>query len=254
MENKFCISKSELIKIFWGGMAEDRLNAVQAKFADRYSWEEILQQTENEEGEVGKFNKEENEKFSNKNINNEIANAVTLADLYFLESDPDICFEMKHDFKKKKIDSCEDLIKNIESYTAIDCLIKDKDRKFNFQLKQYPEKYKEWSAEKVVEYLNKEILLESKYNNKNNKDLIIVITIKPEPVSDVKEKDFDEIHRHLSTIDIKLSEINFLYNRNSQYMVWFQVFPKKGYYKIPWQKLSYHEAKKSQDKNFLDLI
>lgn len=248
MENRFCISKSELIKIFWGGMAEDRLNTVQRKFADRYSWEEMLRQTENKEGEVGKFNKEENEKFSNKNINNEIANAIFLADFYFLESNPDICFEMKHDFKKRKIDSCKDLVKNIESYTEIDCLIKDKDRKFNFQLKQYPEKYKEWSTKKVIEYLDKEILHKSKYNNKSNKDLIIVITIKPEPVSSVREKDFDEIHRHLSAKDVKLSEINFLYNRNCEYMVWFQVFPKNGYCKIPWQKLSYHEAKRNRER------
>ena len=38
--------------------------------------------------------------------------------------------------------------------TEIDFLIKNPKQEFKFQLKQYPEKYKEWSTEKVIKYFD----------------------------------------------------------------------------------------------------
>lgn len=195
-------------------------------------------------GEVGEYVEEENNKFATNTANAEIINAITLADFYFLKSDPVICFEMKNDFRQKKINGHRELTENLENDTEIDCLIRDEQREFKFQLKQYPEQYKEWSADKVTNYLDESILPRAaKYNNDSNKDLIIVITIKPELKSGFKEEDFDKIYKYLSSKEIKLLEINFLYNRNIEHMVWHQVFPKNGYYKIPWQNLSYHKVK-----------
>jgi hypothetical protein len=241
MKNQFCINKKILIQLFWNGSALDGMR----NLIEKFSLEEVLKQIKNNTEKITEYWKDGNEKFTKKTINEEIANAITLADFYFLNSCPDICFEMKQSVGQAEIKIFRDFIANLENNTEIDCLIKDKEKQFKFQLKQYPEKYKKWSVNKVIEYLDKGILPESKYNNKNNKDLIIIITIKPKRNSEFKEKkDFEEIHKYLSKKDIKLLEINFLYNRKCEYMVWFQVFPKKVYYKIPYQKLSYHEAKR----------
>lgn len=244
MGNSFCIIKKELIQIFYGEMAGQRVEILLDKFYNKYSIQEILQQAQTGEGEIGEYVRKENDKFAEKTANDEIGNAIALADFYFPDTDPMICFKMKNGFNKNKIISCEELIKNIESNSEIDFVIKDKVKKFNFQLKQYPEKYKEWSVLKVIEYLDKAILPKEKYNNESNKDLIIVITIKPKQQSTFKRtKDFVEIHKYLSDKKNKLSEINFLYNKNNEHMVWYQVFPQCGYSKIPWKQLSYHQAK-----------
>jgi len=96
------------------------------------------------------------------------------------------------------------------------------------------------------------ILSKNKYNNESNHDLIIIIAIKPEPESRFKElEDFKVIHNYLCSESIKLREINFLYNRNNEFMVWYQVYPRSGHYKIPWEKLSYHQAKK-RNKNLYE--
>ena len=170
--------------------------------------------------------------------------AITLADFYFLESDPVICFEIKRGYTGDKISSIEELVNKMESNTEIDCLIKDSQTAFKFQLKQYPEEYKEWSADKVIAYLDETILPIRKYNNELNKDLIIIIAIKPKADSSFKGvEDFDEIHKYLIKKEVRLKEINFLINLNMEYMVWNQAYPENGHYKIPWNQLSYHVAK-----------
>lgn len=232
-----------MIEIFHRGNAVAAIDDLRMRFPE-FSLGEIYKQFCAETGDVWEYQKKYFEKFSMKTENNELAHAITLADFYFPDSNPTICFEMKRGFRKKDVGTCEELIKNMESCTEVDCIVKDDSREFRFQLKQYPEKYKEWGVNEVIRYLDDEILTESKYNNKSNKDLIIVIHIQPERVSRFKEsKDFSDIHKHLMSKDIKLLEINFLYNRNCESMIWYQVFPQKGYSKIPWEKLSYHKAK-----------
>lgn len=245
MNNQLCIDKKRLIELFLVSNAKKTLNSALQKFWGRFSLVEIYEQMKAEKGEVEEYYKGELKKFSGKNINNEFSNAITLAEFYFPNSNPLICFEMKSDFIKKDVETCQELAENIESYTDVDCLIKDQNEGFKFQLKQYPEEYKEWSPAKVIEYLEKSVISEKKYNNEANKDLIIAITIKPERQSNFREEqDFQEIHEYLKGENIKLKEINFLYNRNNESMIWFQVFPGIGYNAIPWQKLSYHGAKK----------
>lgn len=231
--------------MFWGGTTDERVSAMLSKFLGKYSLQEIHDQMKDNVGEVGKYIENENKIFSTKTTNDEIGNALTLADFYFPDSDPSICFEMKRGFNQDGINTHHELIENLESDTEIDFKIKDEEKEFDFQLKQYPEKFKEWSVEKVIKYINDSILPSYKYNSESNKDLIIVIVIKPEPKSNFKEvEDFDEIHKYLAKQNIKLKEINFLYNRNNEHMVWYQVFPENGHYKIPFQNLSYHEAKR----------
>jgi hypothetical protein len=231
--------------MFWGQSTRERLSRLIKKFFGKYSLLEIYQQVKAGRGEAGEYFKEELESFSKKTAHEEIAHAITLADFYFLDSKPVICFEMKRGFIKKEVENLNEILENLESNTEIDCLIEDGKREFKFQLKQYPEKYKDWSPNKVIKYLNESILPKSRYNNESNSDLIVVIAIKPELHSEFKEtQDFSEIHKYLSSQSIKLREINFLYNRNMEHMVWYQVYPKKGHYKIPWQNLSYHQAKR----------
>lgn len=245
MHNPFCISKDQLIQIFWGQSTDERLGKLLEKFSSRYSLFEMYQQIRTERGEVGEYFKKELESFSKKTAHEEITHAITLADFYFPDSNPVICFEMKHDFAKKEVRSLNEIIENIESDTEIDCLIKDNKKEFKFQLKQYPEKYKDWSPNKVIEYLDGSILPEGKYNNDSNSDLNVVIAIKPKLQSEFAEvRDFNKIHEHLISKNVKLREINFIYNRNMEHMVWYQVYPENGHYKIPWQDLSYHHAKR----------
>ncbi len=245
MENQFCITQKKLVQIFWGNRNRVLIDTLIRKFSDKFSLPEMFEQMKTDKGEVGKYFKGEIRKFTKKTENEEIAHAITLADFYFLDSNPVICFKAKRKFKKEEIQTHKGLLENMESNTEIDCLIKDDHKEFKFQLKQYPEKYKEWSTSKVIDYLDRSILSKGKYNNEGNRDLIIVIAIKPERNSRFKEvQDFDKIHKHLSDKDIKLLEINFLYNRNNEHMVWFQVFPKNGHFKIPLQELSHNEARR----------
>lgn len=241
----FCIDKSTLIQIFWGGTTNDRMRDLISKFLGKYSFEEIYNQMESNSGEVGEYIISENKRFSTITANDEIANALTLADIYFPKTESQICFKMKSSFGQGKINTYEELLVNMESDTEIDFSIQSTKEAFKFQLKQYPEEYKEWSVEKVIDYLEKKILPNHKYNNESNKELIIVITIKPKLKSNFKEGvDFDAIYTSLHSKDIKLKEINFLYNRNNENMVWYQVYPENGHCKIPFDQLSYHEAKK----------
>lgn len=244
MKNLFCIPRNDLVQLFFKESSEEKVDALLKEFSGKYSKEEILLGIATQKGEVGDYYKLQNKKHSTNSAIVEIINAVTLADLYFLESEPTICFEMKADFKQKELKSYHELIDNLESNTEIDCQIKDTERSFKFQLKQYPEEYKEWSAEKVITYIENDIL--PKYNNDGNKDLIIVITIQPKEDSNFKESDFKVINDFLNTKgdSIKLAEVDFLYNRNIEHIIWHQVFPKHGHYKIAWDKLSYHKAKR----------
>jgi len=244
MENQFCIRKSKLIQIFWRQTTEEHLAILLEKFSSKYSKVEILQQMVTKTGEVEEYFEEWLKKFRTDTTNIEIAHSIILADFYFLESDPLICFEMKDGFKKDNIKHYKELSDNIEQRTEIDVLIKDDSKQFKFQLKQYPEEYKEWNVDKVIEYFDNSILL--KYNHKNNKYLIIAIHIQPKLSSQIKEvsRTFKKVHEYLATKDIKLLQVVFLVNWNIEFMLWHEVFPKLGHYKIPWADLSVHQAKK----------
>lgn len=246
LQNQFCISKNNLIQLFWKQTTEERLNNVLEKFSSQYSILEMSEQIKTETGEVGEYFKTEMKKFRTKTENVEIAHAITLADFYFPEADPFICFEMKSGFKKDHVDTYKELFENMDHDTEIDVLIKKDNQQFKFQLKQYPEEYKDWSVIKVIEYLDNSILPTSQYNNDSNRDLIIAIYIQPKLNTQINiSQDFKKIHQHLVAKEIKLLEINFLFNLNIEFMVWHQVFPQLGHYKIPWQKLSHHRAKRN---------
>lgn len=244
--SQFCISKENLNKLFYTELAETRLDLILEKFSDKYSPQEIFEQTESEQGEVGEFCKKQNDKFSEKTENVEIAHSIDLAQFYFPDENPEICFNLKNGSHKINIKTVEDLIKNIGPDTEIDCLIKNESRQFKFQLKEYPEKYLlGMTAQKVIEFLDKNILPPEKYNNKNNKDLIIIITLKPEINTEFKESsDFKIIHEYLKDKKIELTEIDFMYNRNCEYIVWYQVYPQLGHAKIPWVELPYQKVKR----------
>ncbi len=242
--NPLCISKKELIRLFLIEKPKEGVRILLEEFSGKYTMEQILLGVVTQEGEVGDYYKTQNKKDKTSTVIAEVINAIALAGFYFLESESSVCFEMKSNFKQKDLDSYRELIDNLESNTEIDFLIKDNKHAFKFQLKQYPEEYKEWSPEKVITYIENRIL--PKYNNDSNKDLIIVITIQPKQYSDVKESDLKVINDFLNTkwVGIKLAEINFIYNQNNEYIIWYQVFPKHGYYKIDLSKLFYYEVKK----------
>ena len=136
MKNPFCISKDDLIQIFWGQSTDKKISDILKKFGKQYSLLKICQQMENRQGEVGEYFSKELERFSKKSTHEEIAHAITLADFYFLKSKPVICFEMKRAFKKNQVETFEELLENIENDTEIDCLLKDSHAEFHFQLKQ----------------------------------------------------------------------------------------------------------------------
>ena len=236
--------------MFWGQTTKRRLDNLLKKFSNKYSYLEMYIQMISGQGKVGEYLNNETRQFTKKTESNEIAHAIILADFYFIGSNPQICFNMKRGFKVKQIDTIEELIANLDHDTEIDCLIKDKTNKFKFQQKRYPEEYKPWSVTKVIEYLDTEILPVQKYNNDSNHDLIIAINIQPKTDTQVNiNRDFKEIYQHLTTKDIKLLQIAFLFNLNIKFEVWHEVFPRLGHYKIPWGDLSQHHAKRKTRLN-----
>ena len=242
---QFCISKENLNKLFYTELGEERVNLILKNFSDKYSLSDIISMMNDENNEIGKFCKQQNDKFAVKTENVEIVHSIDLAELYFPNENPDICFNIKNSVQESEILTIKDLIQDIDPDTEIDCLIKNGSKQFKFQLKEYPEEYLELTPTKIIEFIDKKIISPEKYNTENNKDLIIVITLKPEVDTAFKElSDFKIIHEYLKQRDIKLLEINFLYNRNCEHLVWYQVYPQLGHSKIPWADLPYHKTKK----------
>lgn len=245
MKNQFCISKEDLAVLFYGETTKTRLDILLKKFEYKYLLNEIEEQMREGKGEVAEYFKGEVRRFSTKTENAEIANAISLADLYLVDLPSQVCFEMKNNFRQKTVKNSEELISNIEPDTEIDFIIKDDKKTFYFQHKQYPEKYKTWSVDEVIGYLEKEILPEHEYNNIGNKDLIIAITIQPEQISNLNDiEDFDKIYEYLKIKEIKLFEIIFLYNRNNESLVLHQVFPRNNHNKISMQDTSFYKARR----------
>ncbi|MBU1923520.1 MAG: hypothetical protein KJ710_04615 [Candidatus Omnitrophica bacterium] len=244
MNNPICIPNERLIHLFYRQLTIEKTDRLIKHFSNKYSLADILGQLKAENGEVYEYDKNEIDKFATITAHEEIANAITLAGFYFLDTNPVICFEMKRGFNKKDVESIDELLDILETDTEIDFSIKDDRKEFHFQFKSYPEKYKNWNPKRVIEYLDKSILPQSEYNNDINSNLIIVISIKPEEQSNFREsQDFDKIYKYLKHQNIHLQEINFIYNRNMEHMVWYQVHPEKGHYKIPWQNLPYQRVK-----------
>jgi hypothetical protein len=242
MNNPACIQKQDLLRMFWHDSTQSRLAALLEKFGDRFSLQEIHDQMQSGEGEVGEYFKNELKRFSTVTINDEVANALTLSDFYFPDAESSICFEMRSDFQGGCINDFKELADNVETATDIDFRIRNPDQIYDFQLKQYPEEYKEWSVERVLTYIEESVI--SKYSKDENKGLSIVITIKPTQLSNFKEtEDFKQLHELLKDKEIALEEICFLYNRNNEHMVWYQVFPKRGYSKIDFENLSHYRAR-----------
>ena len=96
MGNRVCIPKEKLIQMFWGESAQERTSDVVRIFSGRFSLEEIVKQVETGIGEAAEYHKKQIETFAKKNVHNEIANAVMLADFYLPDCQSEICFQMKN--------------------------------------------------------------------------------------------------------------------------------------------------------------
>ena len=168
MNNPLCIPYERLIDLFYRKPTIEKIDRLIEHFSGKYSFAEIVEQYKSEKGEVYDYDKNEINEFAAVTAYEEIANAITLAGMYFPDSNPVVCFEMKRGFEKKDVESIEEINDNLETSTEIDFLIKDDKKEFHFQFKSYPEKYKNWSSKSVIGYLEKSILPRSKYNNESN--------------------------------------------------------------------------------------
>ena len=205
-------------------MQKHRVLSVIEKFGDKFSGQEIIDQIKNDFGEVGTFIKKDTDKLTNKTENTEILMAFDLADFYFgLEKNPDICFDMRNDFKVNSITNYNEFVSQIESYTDIDCTIKDSLRSFDFQIKRFPQKYLEHDNETIIKYLEKEVFPHYTENNR----MILAILLQPYPPFSNSDLDFKILNEYLISIKEKInfSEIVFVFNINNEKMALSRVYP-----------------------------
>ena len=243
MNNVFCINKKEL-KILWSGKQEDRLHKQINKFKDLLTLQEMFRQMEQDSGEFSEATTADTSKFSRVTANVEIGLALELADFYFPDAYPDICFEMKSGFSGV-ISSYDNLVENIESATHVDCSIKLEGRQFNFQIKRYPQSYCEYTNEAIIEFLGKTM---KGYGDMNGTILIVLLQPEPDPKA-FDKMDFKAIHAGLVAIKEKITfdEIDFIFNERNQQIFWHQVFPQCGHAKKP-LVLSSDKYKKQQEE------
>jgi len=224
MNNGFCISKNAL-KDLWLEKQKKRLFECIKEFNGKLSLQEMHDQMKSDDGVFNELITKSNSKFSSKTENVEVVAAFDLSDLYFPDStDTEICFEMKSSFSYKKGEalSYDDIVNNIESKTHLDCLIRKDGKKFNFQIKRYPQSYLLYTTEAVNEYIKK--IIEG-YGDM--KDTILIILLQPNG-DKTDNLNLKNVHEYLLSISkqISFNEVNFIFNEMNQRIKWLQVFPE----------------------------
>jgi hypothetical protein len=99
------------------------------------------------------------------------------------------------------------------------------DLKLDFQIKRYPEQYKEFNSQAVMEFLQKVF---SGYGDMKNTILAILLQPNSEKHTELF---FEEIYNQLVQIKdkVKFSEIIFLFNLNNKNVVFVRVYPDFSY-------------------------
>lgn len=223
MSVKFCIPKNVLYELYLKKQ-KGRVFSVLEKFGNNFSGQEIINQVKNDTGEVGTFVQKDTDKLTNKTENTEILMAFDLADFYFgLETNPEICFDMRNDFKSESVRSYDNLVSQIESYTDIDCSIKDSEQSFDFQIKRFPQKYLEHNNETVIKYFEEDVF--PHYTKNNN--MILAVLLQPHPPFSDSDLDFKILNQYLVSIKEKInfSEIIFVFNINNEKLALSRVYP-----------------------------
>jgi hypothetical protein len=221
IKNPYCISKNDLLEL-WINQQKDRTDGFMKNFAGKFDMQEMVAQMEKEKGEFWDFFKTNTDKFANKTENVEVFMAVEIVDFYFkVEMDVNICFEMRTEFRGELIETLDELVSKIESDTHIDCSIKSKDLMLDFQIKRYPQQYKKFSGEAIIEFLKGVF---SGYGEMKN--VILAILLQPNTEEQTKLF-FQEIHDQLMTMKEKVnfSEVVFIFNLSNKNVVFTRVYP-----------------------------
>ena len=234
MKNGFCISKIALNDLLMQRQKGVLLMLLE-RFKDTFSQAEIVAQMEAGTGAFSEAMTAEINKFSNKTENAEIITSFHLADLYFPDSDPEMCFEMRRDFTADKATSYDGIVAGIENDTEIDCSIKADGRQFNFQIKRYPQKYLPHTREALTKYITETI---AGYGSMKGRSLVLLLQPDTEERND--QLSFKQVHEDMVAIKEKISfdEITFVFNDRNQQIFWQQVFPQYGHSVIPLLLLS----------------
>ena len=117
--------------------------------------------------------------------------------------------------------SYDDIEKNINGDTYIDCSIKSNEKQFNFQIKRYPQSSHAYTNEAINNYIEKTI---DSYGNMKGAILIILLQPNSESQDDFS---FEKIYEYMLTIKKKVSfdEINFIFNAMNRKISLLQIFP-----------------------------
>ena len=241
MENGYCIPKNDLYALL-EQRQKAMLNRVMAQFP-RLTSQEMVAQMEREEGEFNEAVKAERLAFAKKTSNVEIVLAFQLADFYFPDLNPEICFEMRRGFSANNDVSYDSVVAGIENDTAIDCAIRADGRGFNFQIKRYPQEYLAHTREAIAAYIKKTL---TGYGDMKGAILVLLLQPNTEAPNDLN---FRQVHEDMLAMEDKISfdEIDLVFNNRMQTMRWQQVFPECGHYDKPLE-LSSDKYKAQQEE------
>ncbi len=148
--------------------------------------------------------------------------ALQLADFYFPNEEKSVCFELKRNVKPSDIKSFEELIKNIENDTYIDCEIKTADQKISFQIKR---DYSDHTPNGFSLWLNEKVFIK-KYGDMKGTSLVLYLGV-PTDGSVVEIDKFYEEFTKNCTQHISFDKVLLLYNdKTSGHIVLHEFFPK----------------------------
>ena len=151
----------------------------------------------------------------------EFVAALQLADFYFPNENKDICFELKRNAKPEDIKTYEDLISSFESYTYIDCEVRDPSQTIAFQIKR---DYSDHTPSGFATWLNKKAF--KKYSDMKGTSLVVFLGV-PTDGSVVEIDKFHTEFKEKCIPFVSFDRVSLLYNdKTSWHMVLHEFYPE----------------------------
>lgn len=219
MNNPFCASFEEVRDLYVTHMkAESRKNYDES--TSNLTRAEIKNQLDTQKGGLIDGIRNLIKKMTKQTEFVEFLAALQLADFYFPNENKNICFEIKRSVNPKDIRTYEDLTGSFESYTHIDCQVRNADRTISFQIKRdysdhTPKGFSIWLNEKVFK----------KYAEMSGTALVIFLGVPKDNRVVELNKYYEEFVKNC-TEHISFDSVSILYNDNdSGHIVLHELFP-----------------------------
>jgi hypothetical protein len=225
MQNVYSRPTSDL-RSLWLDKHAKRLFDLYIEYSDQFSTLEMLTQVKERKGIFANAYFQEIRNFTNNTVNVEIGTALTLVDLYFgVDTQTEIGFIFKQSYCNEPITSYDDLIKNIESYTCTDFLLKCGKKGVYVQLKRFRQDARDMTTNSLKKFI---FTVSNKYGG-NLPNTVLAVLLQPQNY-EPNGLDFKTLSKILIKNSKKLAfpsvVVTFNGDNIKQYLV--QLYPEFG--------------------------